>query len=422
MRGRLGAAAAAVVLLLGQGGGGEGAAALRSGEESPQPKAFRGEFTRELLLTGELEAVRSVAIKAPQTAIFQMRIQFMAEEGAVVREGDPLLDFDNAALADRVLDLETQILDAEIQIVAMRNRMETALKDLEIELAGRQYAYGIAEVEASVESGILSRREHGKRQLALETTRRELEEILRRIDLTREEGEAEVDVLLIGRDRLQQELASARHDLELLSIQAPADGLVIYERRPRSTSHFQEGDSCWPGQTVLRLPDLSAMQVLFHVNEVDVQSLKVGLPVLLTMDSFPGRALAGRIERIPSMAVTKGEQSRVRIFQVVATLSETWGGEMKPGMSIRGRVAVDRRADVPMVARETVRVGGDAYWLSLPAVEDDAGPASPVRIHPVARNAWHYVLDETRDARVVEALGLSAAGQSVAGAGTEVMP
>ena len=50
----------------------------------------RGDFQRDLLLTGELEAVRSISIKAPQTALFQMRISFMAEEGSLVDKGDPL--------------------------------------------------------------------------------------------------------------------------------------------------------------------------------------------------------------------------------------------------------------------------------------------------------------------------------------------
>ena len=55
-----------------------------SGVDSAQAILQRGDFDRQLLLTGELEAVRSIAIKSPQTNLFQMRIQFMAEEGSGV--------------------------------------------------------------------------------------------------------------------------------------------------------------------------------------------------------------------------------------------------------------------------------------------------------------------------------------------------
>jgi len=377
--------------------------------------ALRGEFTRELLLTGELEAVHSISIKAPQTAVFQMRIQYLAEEGSVVEKGDPLLDFDNSAVADRVLDLETQILDAETQVVVRRNEIETILRDLDIELASKQYEHDVARVEAAVERGILSRKEYGERQLAFESAVRELEEIRKRIDSTRKEGEADLDVLIIERDKLGQDLAAARHDLEVLSIKAPSDGLVIYETRPRSTTRYQEGDSCWPGQSVLRLPDLSAMQVLFHVNEVDARLLKIGMPVRVSLDAFPGRELDGEIVRIPSMAVSRDESSSVRIFKVVARLAETWEEEMKPGMSVLGRLVVERRAGAPMVARRAVRFDGESYWLRLPSADGPSG--APLRIHPVARNASHYVLDEEKDAQVLGLLGLAGEGHPGAGPG-----
>ncbi|HET6373850.1 MAG TPA: hypothetical protein VFG76_11105, partial [Candidatus Polarisedimenticolia bacterium] len=243
-----------------------GPACLKStaGDGSAPPAAVpagsavhRGEFRRELLLTGELEAVRSIAIKAPQTAIFQMRIQFMAEEGSVVREGEPLLSFDNSALAAQALDLENQILDAETQIVAKRSELASALKDLEIELAQRQYEHDRTKLDASVDPEVLSRKELGERQLAYSKADNELSEIKDRTALTRDRGQAELDVLVINRDKLQKDLLSAQRGLDVLTIKAPAEGLVVYETREGTTLHYQEGDSCWPGQGVMRLPDLS---------------------------------------------------------------------------------------------------------------------------------------------------------------------
>jgi multidrug efflux pump subunit AcrA (membrane-fusion protein) len=349
----------------------------------------RGPFQRELLLTGELEAVRSVSIKSPQTRIFQMSIQFMAEEGTVVREGDPLLDFDNSALADQVRDLETRILDAETQIVAKRAELASALKDLEIEVAEKEYEEGRTRVEAEIDPSVVSREDYSERQLAHRKAARELAETHDRVRLTRDRGQAELDVLIIDRDKLRADLRAAQDGLDLLSIKAPAEGLVVYERRPQTTLRFQEGDSCWPGQAVLRLPDLSEMQVVFHVNEVDAPLLEVGMPVRITVDAFPGRELSGTIEQIPSMAVKRDEDSRVAVFNVVASLSETWVGEMKPGMSSLGRVVVERREDVPRVPRRLVRFDGTDYWV-VPPVEDLA----PRRIEPLARNARHYRISE----------------------------
>jgi multidrug efflux pump subunit AcrA (membrane-fusion protein) len=328
----------------------------------------------------------------------------MAEEGAAVRKGDPLLDFDNSGLAERVQELESRILDVETQIVSKRNELASALKDLEIELAEKQYGHDHTKLEASVDPEVLSRKEHGERLVAYDKATRELEQTREKVELTRRKGTAEVEVLEIDRDKLQKDLSVARHGVELLSIKAPADGLVVYENRDGTTLRYQEGDSCWPGQTVMRLPDMSEMQVLFHVNEVDAPLLRPGLELRISVDAFPGRELTGRILRIPSMAVKRDDRSEVAVFEVLAELSETWVGDMKPGMSTLGRVVIERRQNVPLVARSAVRFDGERYWM-----RDSADPASYSRqIEPIARNESHYVLSEGDYARLTGTAAVAA--------------
>ena len=116
------------------------------------------------------------------------------------------------------------------------------------------------------------------------------------------------------------------------------------------------------------------------------------------------------------MAVIRGENSKVKIFKVISSLSETWEGEMKPGMSVLGRVVVERLPDVPMVDRRAVRFDGEAYWLAAGG-DGDRDAAGPWQVHPVARNAGVYVLDEARDAAVLRDLGLEGEDAAVASAG-----
>ena len=382
--------------------------AVRSNEPpgagaEPASALLRGPFERTLLLTGTLEAVRAIEIKAPQTPVFQMRIQFMADEGREVQPGDPLLDFDNAFFADQVEDLENRILDARSQIVSRRAQLESDLKALEIELAEKEYNFRLARLHAAVDPEVLSRRDWNERQFQLEKATRELDEIRRRIALTREKGRADLEVLQIERDKAERDLRKARNSLELLSIKAPAAGLVVYQRRPRSTVKFQEGDSCWPGTVVMRLPDLSEMRVVFDVNEVDVPVLAVGQPVEVALDAFPGRTVRGRIEEIPSMAVRRTDTSEIRIFRVSASLEESWPGRMRPGMSALGRVVVERREDALLAPRERLRRTESGTMLVL-----DDGREVPVEV--LERNA--------RFARIAERPDLAALAAPVREKGT----
>jgi len=374
-------------------------AALTTGCSSPAPAVEpgaataaagirQGEFVRELLITGELQAVRSLSVKAPQTRVFQMRIQFMAEEGSRVRKGDPLLGFDNAALADQVRDLETRILDAETQVVAKRSELASTLKDLEIELAQREYERERSRLDAEIDPDVLSRKEYGERQLAYSKAQEELDEVHERVRLTHERGAAELDVLVIERDRLQRDIASTRDGLSLLTILAPADGLVVYETRPGTTLPFQEGDSCWPGQGVLQLPDLGEVQVMFHVSEVDAPLLTPGTAVEIYLDAYPDHVLPGTIGDIPSMAVKRSEASKVAVFKVPAKLGGSWAGEMKPGMSARGRVVLERVPDAWLVPRgEVLQVEG-RHHLRRRGPDGTDVPGDVIEV--LARNALYY--------------------------------
>jgi multidrug efflux pump subunit AcrA (membrane-fusion protein) len=324
------------------------------GSTTSSGSTARGPESEEILLTGELRAVRATSIVAPETAIFQMRIQFLPEEGTEVRKGDPLVDFDNTALADRVLDLETRILDAQTQIAAKRGELDSALMDLEIERSEKQYENDRARVRAEIDPEILSRKDNAERQYEYRKAQLELAEVLERAGKTRSRGEAEVDVLVIDEEKLERDLISTRHDLEVLSVKAPIDGLVVHEYREGSQTKWKEGDSVWPGQPVVTLPDLSEMEVQFQVSEVDAHRLRVGTPVRITIDSFPERGLGGTIVHIPSMAVTRDPESKVRIFRVRSTLSETWRDKMKPGMSVLGIVTVPSGEVPPVVARQAV--------------------------------------------------------------------
>lgn len=369
----------------------------------------RAAFERELLLTGELEAVRSISIKSPQTRLFQLRIQHMAEEGEPVKAGDVILTFDSSALVAEVDDLATRILDAETQIVAKEAEIASALKDLEIELAEKEHAAEDARLQAEVDPEVLARKIWGERQLAWTKAKEELEETRRRARLTTDRGRAELDVLLISRDKLRQDLVLAQQGLDLLSIKAPADGIVVHERKMENLARYQVGDSCWPGQGIMQIPDMSEMRATLSVHEVDAPLIREGMPVSVTLDAFPGREIAGVIERVPPMAVRKGDDSRINVFRVHAALSESWEGEMKPGMSVRARVVIDRLEDAPIVSRSEVRFDGARWWWPAGA------GAKAQELVPLGRNARDYLLSEDDFARLQAARPKGRGGNSRGG-------
>src|SRR5260370_3834946 len=96
------AAGATAAAAAGADGGGAddvaatGAAAAAS-PDSPALAARRGDLRPRLLLTGELKAARAQPLVAPRTANFQLQIRWLAEDGAEVAAGQPVVEVDNSS-------------------------------------------------------------------------------------------------------------------------------------------------------------------------------------------------------------------------------------------------------------------------------------------------------------------------------------
>src|SRR5712691_1992459 len=88
-----------------------------SGYSDEAPKSAlrvrRGTFTRELLLTGELEAARGEAITVPNLPQWQSSIKWLATDGSEVKKGERVVELDNSSFT---ADLETK-RQTELQVL-----------------------------------------------------------------------------------------------------------------------------------------------------------------------------------------------------------------------------------------------------------------------------------------------------------------
>ena len=132
--------AAAVCLLLSclpllAGCSGSGARAESGGDEGLT--VHRGSFRQRQILSGELAAERGENLVVPRTNSFQLTVRWMAEDGTLVKAGDPVISFDNSQFAS---DLEEKRLSAsdagsELRRTAAESKTSNAEKQFAVEKA-----------------------------------------------------------------------------------------------------------------------------------------------------------------------------------------------------------------------------------------------------------------------------------------------
>src|SRR5215813_14222490 len=327
--------------------------------EAPAIEVKRGSVKKVLLLDGELRAVRSRTIFGG-SSWDDVKIVYMPPEGTVVKAGDLVLELDSTNTLNKIKDTDEKIVAAENEIVRVKSQHESALRDLEVELSKLWLAYEQAKLKAKVPNEVVSRREFQEAQLALEKAKTEYENHMNKIEQKKKEQAAELQVKIIEKEKLKVQLDRAKTDLGGMRIKAPTDGMVLYNDHWNGNERrkLQIGDVVWGGWPVVQLPDLTEMEVFAQVNEVDGPRLSIGAHAEIKLDSYPDKAITGKIKDISETAIKASRMAKAKIFRVTISLDQTLMEIMKPGMSAQVSVAVSESQPDLLVPRSTVKFDG----------------------------------------------------------------
>jgi multidrug efflux pump subunit AcrA (membrane-fusion protein) len=353
---------------------------------APSVEVNRGELKRTLLLDGELRAVNSRAVFA--TTNEEAKITYLPPEGTVVKAGDRVVEMDSGTVLGRIKDAEEKIVAAENEIVKARSTGEAALRDLEVELSKRWLALEQAKVNARAPASVIPRRDYQENQLNLEKARTEYDNQLNKIENKKKELDAELQVKTIQLNKLKVQLDRANASVAGMNIKAPADGMVIYSDHWFERRKIQIGDVVWGGFPIIRLPDLTAMEAIAQVNEVDGPKLSVAQRATMRLDSYPDIEITGSVKEIAETAVKASWMAKAKVFRVVISLDKTVGEIMKPGMS--GQIAVSMPFREPSLLVPRSGVVFDASGASVIRVEGES--RRPVVVTVLSGDAIHYAV------------------------------
>ncbi len=150
-------------------------------------------------------------------------------------------------------------------------------------------------------------------------------------------------------------LSQARDQLSKTAIFAPMDGTV--SSRSSEVGERVAATGQYGGAEVMRVADLSNMEVRVNVNENDVVNVKVGDRARISIDAYPNRRFNGQVREIASAARTEGlnTQQEVTNFQVKISITDKEIA-LRPGMSANADIETQTAANVVAVPIQSVTV------------------------------------------------------------------
>ena len=209
----------------------------------------------------------------------------------------------------------------------------------------------------------------------------------------------------------QSRLIQDEDALAKLRLIAPQDGTITFI--DGEVGDLAQGGMFNPS-VLLKLSDLSKMEVYVNVNENDIADISLNDSALIQVDAYQNRKFKGLVKEVAYAATTSsgGSSQQVTNFQVKVQMLEVVEG-MRPGMSATVDIVTEERIGViaiPIQALTTPRspkksenkpgfsaevsVNGDSQWSSRNQYGDKKSKSTVVFI---LKN------DNTVEERVVKA-------------------
>ena len=279
----------------------------------------RGDLIVKTHFRGELRAVRTISLTAPNLGSVTQITQ-LAPSGALSAVGDLIFELDDS---ERRATLE----DAELEVERVGELLTEAETDLEIrksqdevELLKAGFAVKSAELEVQ-KNELISAIDARKNVLTLEESKRREQKLEQDIQSRLQQRQAELAVLREQLRKADLDAARERRRINQSRVLSPMSGLVsIQQNRAGGRGGFgqtmpdvQEGDQIPPGMEVVKILDLSEMELLAKVEEVERSNLHEGQQAVILLDALPGKMVRARVRRLGNTAsanVFRGEATK----------------------------------------------------------------------------------------------------------------
>jgi HlyD family secretion protein len=230
-------------------------------------------------------------------------------------------------------------LPVETGDVVQRGALLADIDPRDVRNAYEQAKADSAVAEARLQTSIAQRNRTRDLREANVVTEQELESALLEEANSRAQYVKALTALQLAEERMQD-----------VTVRAPINGTIIERPVEIGTIIASASQNVSGGTTLMKMADLTTMQVRALVDETDLGRIKPGLPVLVSVEAYPDRRFRGEVMKIEPQAIV---DQNVTMFPVMVVLDNA-EGLLKPGMNADVQVEIARKEDVMVVPNAAI--------------------------------------------------------------------
>ncbi|MGQ9574407.1 MAG: efflux RND transporter periplasmic adaptor subunit [Thermoguttaceae bacterium] len=272
----------------------------------------RGEIVQTLVAPGRLKAIEEANVASQ---LIGRVVAIGTKNGKEIKRGDTVRK------GDLLVKLDDTDARAKVDSVAARiSRLEAAIRLAEAELKKADWDYKVA--KDLDQKGATTASELTDRQTALK------------------KAESSLAMWQHELAEAQAAVRAAKEELDRTEIRAPVDGVVV-ERDVEIGEIVIPGTTNLPGAVLMKIADLTRMEVEADVDETDVLLVRPGQPARVYLQADQSEPIRGVVERVAAKGTRIGD---LVSFRTLISLPER-AANLRAGMTATVEIEVRRAPD-----------------------------------------------------------------------------
>ncbi|MEJ7606491.1 MAG: HlyD family efflux transporter periplasmic adaptor subunit [Bryobacteraceae bacterium] len=237
---------------------------------------------------------------------FGMVLQTAVKPGVKVRKGQVVAEFDQYMLL-RLEDYRASVTQMEATVRKLHAELEVDKKAHQQTIENAKAALERARLDLKT-IPVLGTIDAERTRLTAEEADARYKQLLGEVKFVEAGQRAQLKGTEIEFEQAKLELKRAEANADRMLMKAPIDGLAVMQTTFRGTefAQIQPGDQLWPGMMFMQVVDTSSMIVTAFVNQVDVDTLKIGAKATIRFDAYPDLVLPGHVHSIGAMTKAGG--------------------------------------------------------------------------------------------------------------------
>lgn len=339
---------------------------------------------------GELQAVRSSTLIAPNL-FGTVQVTQIAPLGALAKDKDLIVEFDDSEVNSRIEEKQLELDQIEEQI--KKAQADLAIRDNQDQVEMLRAKYSVRRSELEVKRNeLLPKIDQEKNTLNLEESKRRLQQLESDIKSRQEQARAEMAVLNERKNKGRLEMARERQRLSQVKLLAPMSGLVAIRQNRQGMympgmqiPDIRDGDQVQPGIPVADVLDLSELEIIAKIGELDRANLKEGQEVNVRLDAIGDKTFHGKIKSMSGTAsanIFSGDPAKKFDVTFSLDMKELLSGlGAKPAQIQKVLQTAEANRRKPIPAAGAMPMGGPAPGMVIMARPGgpggDGGGAAP---------------------------------------------